>query len=664
MAFLTAPNEVKDSAWISQAFFVPRGLGGAGQQLTRPFVTADMKYYDTTPGGNKAINPKSQFTRYADPKAPSLAVNSDGMGRYYSKAYDDTATRIALRFGGPRNNALSTFLANAYDKGLADLVNKGKVSTGIFSAYTIGKALGTIYTMPLQVYFGISYLYRRVNTAITGRPYSKFYYMEPQMPLYWSTVNTIANQIAANMGIIHSYETGDLQDAENGATPEQGLTTAQVRSLNSIIPRVLSNGDGSNHIDVKAISSRAQRLQNEYYDVIDAISKDTSLDADGFTEAVQAALRTKSLSSNARVADDLEGYMKAYSSSPMGKSSEATTVVPVEDGETKEATEIALYSEAIRPKKEEASFMDLLQAELREGSAFINYEVTYNGPVSESFSSSTQKTGLEETTNSTAQNMRNAFINFGNGNVGDNFAADALEAAIGGVKNLIAGAATSFGFGGLALLGGSAYIDMPEVWQNSIAEMPTESYTIKLRTPYGNKMSVFLKLMLPLCGILAGALPRSAGKAAYGSPFLCSLHSQGRAKVSLGLIDSVQIQRGTSNIGFNSAKLPTAIDITINIKNLDQIMHVPISDSFTSRLLSFSHFDEDTALTDYLTTISGVDLYSQFYAAPRLKLAWSKTAADWNSFTSPSYFAQYAAHSAPGQLVSAILAASPNLEGI
>lgn len=664
-ASITA-SEIKDTQWISQAFFNPKRYGGAGQQVDSTYTSADMKFYDTTPGGNKSINPKYQFTRSVDLRRPSLAAASKGMGGYYSGAYDDHATRISLRFGKPRTNPLSRFLSGYFDRSLAHVVNTGESSPGIFSCYSIGKALATIYTLPLQAYFGLVYLYNRVTSAVTGRPYSKFYYMEPTMALYWSTVNTLVNKMAVSLGLSHGYTPDDLGGIKDGTdagatvAPTEGPSADDLTVLNKILPDIFRS-DSESVIDVRSMAGRAQRLQNSYYETLSKIAKNTSLDYDSYVAAVQNALRTNSLSSQETNLSDLQTYLNAYSASPTGKNTGGGYVVPEENAEaTVDPT--SLQNTAVR--SEEPSLKDYLYSELREGSAFVTFDVDYNGSIGESFSSSTKDIGLKDQINDAASKMRDNWINFANGNVGDGLIGGAVETVLSSVKSLVAGAASAVGFGGLASLGGAAFVDTPEVWDNATADLPSESYTMTLSTPYGNKMSIFLDIIIPLCCLLAGALPQATGKASYGSPYLVSLHSQGRSDIGLGIIDSLQIERGTSNVGWNVDGLPTAVNVTFSVKNLNSVMYTPISDSLTKSLFSFSHFDEDSALTSYINTLCAVDLYDQFYAGPRLKMAWNKTTADWDSLFSASSMAQFAASSAPGQLVSAILSASPSLKGL
>lgn len=661
---------VKNTDWIAQAFFTPTGAGGAGVQI-QPVSSALMTLYDTTPGGNRSINPPYQYGRHSDIRQPSLASGSKGMGTYYSDAHDSKATRVSMRFGIPKFNPLSRFLSNYYDKSLAELTNTGQVTSSIFSSYTIGKTLGTLFTLPLQVYFGISYLYNRVTSFITGRPYNQFFYMEPHMPMYWTAVTTLVNKVTTSLGITHGYDASDLTGTVSGAVPSK-VSATLIKQLNQMLPDVF-RVDSESVIDVKAVASRAQRLQNEYYSIISRISEDKSLTYDQFVSKIQSTLIANSVTGkNTSGISDLTEYLSAYSASPLNPGSATnTSITPQTDAETDSTNDSTATTSTestsnnpIYSTEDEPGFMSFLNAELLDGSAFVTFDVDYNGAIGESFSSSTRSTGLEETLNGIATKHRNLMVNFANGNVGDGLIAGAFEKAAGMVKGLAEGALASIGFAGLSQLDGGGFAAIQDVWDQSTANLATESYHTRLVNPHGDKISFLISIVIPLCCLLAGGLPRTTGSSAYGSPFICSIDSHGRNRVSRGIIDSIQISRGTSNVGFTNQGLPAVVDVTWTVKNLDKIMHVPVTDSFVSTLTSFSQFEEDNALSDYLSSLAAVSLYDRFYMGPRIRMAWANAQANWDSMLSASNFAQYAATSAPGQIVAGILRASPNLKGL
>lgn len=619
-------GEIKDDSWIRQAMFVPKPYLASGRKQVREYSEASTKYVDTSPGGHHAINPLPQFNAVTDPRIVGLASQSLGLGAFYSEAYDDPQVRISLQFGVPTFNSMFSFLANFYNPQLGSLVNRGE-STGI--SYSGGYALGFLLTLPLQAVFGVAALTKRITSALTGNPYSKFYYMQPTMDLYWNTVQNIFNVLAVNMGVIGSAFTDSKGNNAELSDADVGIIQ---RSLPDIF-KLSADGKRINGIDVFAIATRSQRLADQYHRRLEAAAKGSP---DQYVAKVKEILRQESMNPY-----DAQKKIPGYGKYVNGFLQQAESVRTEPPKDSKE--DPAYYQRKVNKLK------DSWIAELRDGSAFVNFAVSVPEP-SESFSNSVKEAPIAEKFNGASAAMRDLRFSMADGNI----VGDIQKTVTGALTSFLAGAADSVGLGGVFnSLAGEALADIPKVWDNSSAELTTNSYRLRLVSPYGNKLSVALDVLLPLSMLLAGALPRSTGKQSYSSPFLCRLFSQGVTDVKLGMITSLNIRRGTNNIKWTADNLTNAIDVDFTVTNLDNLIHIPVMDSLTSGGI-FRFFDEDSAFTDYMGALSGMSLFDTYYAAPRFKLAWAKTMANKSSAFTPAALANWAAGTTPGRILSLI----------
>jgi len=250
-----------------------------------------------------------------------------------------------------------------------------------------------------------------------------------------------------------------------------------------------------------------------------------------------------------------------------------------------------------------------MKAIFKDGAEFATFRVDHTGSVEESFQSSTGETDIAQKFNSASAQGRAAKFSLFGGNI-DGGPIDAVKNGLG---SIIEGGISGIPFIGSTIMpalkagAGAAYADIPEYWQNSSASMPRMSYTMQLVAPYGNPLSQMINIYIPLCMILAGALPLSTGKQSYTSPFLCQVFDQGRCQTRLGIIDSLQITRGVSNLGFNKKKQAMAIDVSFTVKDLSTVLHMPIATGFALDPLE-GIFDEDTIFTDYISVLASNNL--------------------------------------------------------
>ena len=141
-----------------------------------------------------------------------------------------------MRFGVAEYNSLTTFFTNFFDSSMGTLARTGE-STGVL--YNSGKEAGILFDSPLRPFVVAGRIYRFLD----DKPYSKYYYLKPTMPLYWGAVNTIVNNLAVNMGLIGAADIDSYTvNAEGKAEPnyEAGLTSKEIEAFNKLLPDVLS----------------------------------------------------------------------------------------------------------------------------------------------------------------------------------------------------------------------------------------------------------------------------------------------------------------------------------------------------------------------------------------------------------------------------------------
>ena len=149
------------------------------------------------------------------------------------------------------------------------------------------------------------------------------------------------------------------------------------------------------------------------------------------------------------------------------------------------------------------------------------------------------------------------------------------------------------------ILSGGNFI-IPEVWSDS-AYSKSYSITIPLSTPYGNTLSWYINIGVPLAHILAMALPHHLTANTYKMPYLIKAFSPGWFSVELGIIDSISIEKGGSGDAWNSKGLCNEMKITLSIKDLYTSLSVPAT-------YKPAEFMANTGLLEFLMVNCGLDL--------------------------------------------------------
>lgn len=644
-----------DNDWVKNRFMVPSKDLEDIDKINRYFTNSRWKFVNSSLGGHIAINPRPQFTRYADIRHGSrldsiedqgVTINQtsliQGMGRYYSESIDDNATMIYMSFGVPKFNSLLDFFTRAVDPVDSFVARTGRLP----NSYNVGDTIGTVgrfIFMPLLstvIFLGKQFFSLRSNTHSFN-----YYYLEPAPHLYWGTVNLLVNQMANEIGFL----VPGLSEASDGEAPRMGgvanYDKEDVEYLNRIIPGLIN--PKNNYIDVYRLATRAQAVYNRIMIAESERDRQYNGDPSDFEGFVKKHDSTKPYVKNAlmnslnkwtslsfvtgHIHETYDSFIQFMSStlfSPIPEKSDendlptSTNIDPSKMEYGRDASGAVKYELSDKEKKYETNFLDTFDATVRDGAEYVAFMVDYQGSVSESFSNSIGSLEIESGIKSTAQAVHNAKFNFAGGNIIDETITNLTNMAVDVIKGVLDGATAGLSTVISNILGGG-YVDFPKKWEDSDVSFPSITYKTRLVAPYGDPISQLQNIYIPLACLMAGALPLSVGRTSYSSPYLCSVFNRGVQKIDLGMITSLSIDRGVSNLPFSKTKRALALDVSWTVTDFSSLAAAPVSSSMLTNAFRVS-LDDDLPINKYLSVVAGASLYRNKYFLPKVKLMLSR----------------------------------------
>lgn len=679
-----------DISWLRASFLLPRESVDEYDVVDRNRSSADDKYVNSSVGGNFAINMPPQFTHIADPRISGIAEATgsndrpspmDGLGSFYSEAIDDNSQLIHMRFGTLQYNSLLGFLSRAYSFNYAKMARNGINAEGF--SYEMGKIAGFVVLAPvipsIMLARGVLKIITTGYKAIGGSlltlifgtnkmPGSRYVYLKTGMSAYWATVNHMANTLAVNMGLIPAAQFFS-SDSEGKPVQKEGqwssgLSTEDARGIpltnadspdgislenfNKLLPGFIRDSKHGG-INVRAIAGRAEKIR-----VARAAQLNTQME--------------KLLNSGAR--SELDAMTTLYKSRwkmPIVESSNAP--VP-EEGEFNggEGGGYAFLERIVgedlsreRPPSTDPdddsvemtesddnwgfrTFGDAFSLDTQAGANWVTFKVTGERAVTESFQNEIGESSLAAALKGKTGRTMDAEYGEATGSVLGLLTHDTVKGFKDKIKETVAGLAGSVS-GGLSASLSGAYLDFPNVWKDSTANLPKLEYTLELRATYGNKMSIFTDIYIPLSMILSATLPLSAGKASYVSPFLCEIYHKGRAQSRLAMIENVSISRGVGNLGWSVDDLPLGVDVTITIADLTTVVHAPIDHGIGS-------YDDDSGYNNYLATLGSLGHVDQTEFFPRFSRSKARFMQDVTNALDPTTWGMNAADWVPSRSIN------------
>lgn len=141
----------------------------------------------------------------------------------------------------------------------------------------------------------------------------------------------------------------------------------------------------------------------------------------------------------------------------------------------------------------------------------------------------------------------------------------------------------------------------PEMWSESSF---SRSYNVNLKlvSPDGDDLSVYLNIIVPMLHLLGFALPREAAKGhGYISPFLVRAFYKGLFNVDMGIITDLSFNKGRE-AAWTSSGIPTIVEVSFTIKDLYNDIYLTNMDSMKHNMM------HNIILMDYISNLCGINI--------------------------------------------------------
>ena len=245
---------------------------------------------------------------------------------------------------------------------------------------------------------------------------------------------------------------------------------------------------------------------------------------------------------------------------------------------------------------------------IEKDDSYVQFYVDANASFSESMSNSTQSSALESFTSTIEGMAKELSMIAGTAGVASDYESlvgdvsssiEQYTASLSGNSSWMAGLLSRLGTGAKQVIQGGNF-QIPEIYSNSSYDK-SYSFTMTLATPYGNKLAWYINIGVPFCHLLGLALPLQLSANTYKSPFLLKCFSQGWFNCSLGIVDSISVEKGGDQ-SWSVYGLPNEVRVSISIKDLYSALSLPANRS---------QFIANSGMMEFLMVNCGIDITNQ-----------------------------------------------------
>ena len=641
-----------NSSYVSSVF----GLDGDTNTLTM----LDKAYYqDTRVGSNDALNCLWQFNRDDDILHNVSVVSTHsgtkiGLSRVYSNTTQTNQQIAYFTFGVPYYSSILHFHKNAFDEKLITINQQGYDSDE--GSRKLGELFGeglvllvAIRILPFKLFYEIS------KKSANNYKINRFYELRGRMQLYYKYVDSmLAHWLVASGLYGNNLSIVGLSDK---LVADPNCLPLALRLTGASIWEIVARKAVNAGVYIYDKKKRAKIIEESLYGVnATPLRYRAEKDSRIKFSAEELASGMDSVANNT-LYSNAEQSMYAGTASDQESLYAQQVMSDTVQFYTNKINKLGFThkDETLAYEDDHGSWATVFAKSALGATQFIGFRVDKSTDASESFSNSTSPSAFAENFNAKVKEVASQSIDMGiKGASADDSWVGSLVEDIKSIGVGILEGLKAIDFIGLTDLANAvmtgAFIDIPEQYSGSDFNK-SHSLSFQLRSPYGDKVSIYQSIIVPLFCILAGALPRAGGANSYVQPFLCRVYCKGMFAIPMGIIDSISIKRGDSEFGWTYDNIPTCVDVNISIKDMSPIMYMMINDAAFSDILG-----SDSAFNEYLLTLSGVGLFERISQIQRVLRGMIYTAHTVrNRYFNPVYWSHSVSQYSPIQFVASFI---------
>lgn len=663
-------------------------------------------YYDffsTSVGDNRYINPLPQFSPATDHRPTKFIQSKEGsLGYQFKKVFDDNFTLLTLTAGTCEFTGILDFVTTMFNPVSAIIANKGRSPSW---AFYYASALGSIAFWPMQLFsIGMSFLSfltdSNSNQFWTVKPTMGLLLASSQ-----SLFNDLLTNLGVIRPVLPNSGKGDIAPLYGNSGPVDNIEDQTAR-LAKLFPNAV-NSDGTidlavliskgtrkyrfvldklAELDNRGFSDTNEKL-NAMADVVENSKLDNRVaDRGGTTsdfvtleqestgkyrtggkddEAAYSERKSAFLKKSAyeNISDaDAEASNRARSSTAGGDaqlSTEGAATVGNPGGDVPQTATVPkgmsgsdtlekLYEaqqqqyQGYDPDKSwQGKVKDLVQTAWYGGFDAITFRVAHEGAVSDSFSNSATRSGMADMFNSQVKSVNNLKFDLAGGTTGIGI----VDKIVDGAKDIFMGLAAGMTIANIPMaLMGNSFINIPEHWESSSANLHKETYTLKFKATYATLYSQITNIWVPFSILAAMSLPNSAGASAQTTPFMVKAFCQSRQIIRNGMIGNISFRFGDGPAGWTKSRHPLNMTVELDIYDMDPAVSIPTTRSLGLADLTNPAAFAATVLTDtgkyndWISRLTGVEYLDTVLKWSRLnrRLTSAKADLDYNGLSAIS----------------------------